>query len=225
MLAAAVSFTDSMRSCVCLITSCWLSPLMRAYIFMCSMPVNSFHRISNWGHTPMLARIRSMPPVATMDSPWTRASPPVGGRTPVRQLIVVVLPAPFGPRRQKMLSSLIENHEPLMAQKSVAPFFGFFRRFFLNDGILAAMAVKNDLGNIFCSPTTVIAASVSPLMTLVSSARTSSSVAVASPSGQGTAFCRPFSRLLDLPKPQYDGENRYQSGFLTPFSFGTTLSR
>ena len=43
------------------------------------------------------------------------ASPPEGGSTPVRQLIVVVLPAPFGPSRQNTSPSPTANHGPFTA--------------------------------------------------------------------------------------------------------------
>lgn len=39
-------------------------------------------------------------------------SPEVVGMMPVRQLIVVVFPAPLGPNKQKSLSFSMLNHEP-----------------------------------------------------------------------------------------------------------------
>jgi hypothetical protein len=62
--------------------------------------------------------MQSMPPGVLRLSPYTSASPPLGGSTPVRQLMVVVLPAPLGPSRQNNLSCSMLNQEPLMAQNS-----------------------------------------------------------------------------------------------------------
>mmetsp|Transcript_13306 Transcript_13306/g.26522 ORF Transcript_13306/g.26522 Transcript_13306/m.26522 type:complete len:244 (-) Transcript_13306:1554-2285(-) len=153
--AASVNFTDSSNSAACSFTSFLLSPLILPYIFMCSMPVSSFHKTSNCGQTPMVDRILSRPPVATMDSPRTSASPPVGGSTPVKQLIVVVLPAPLGPNKQKILFSLILNQEPLIAQKSSAFLDFFFFLFFLRrHDIFAHIAARIERGNIFCKPNT-----------------------------------------------------------------------
>jgi hypothetical protein len=67
----------------------------------CSRPVSSALRASNWGHTPMSGRTRARPPAATRLSPHTRASPPSSGSAPMQQLMVVDLPAPLGPSRQK----------------------------------------------------------------------------------------------------------------------------
>jgi hypothetical protein len=86
---------------------------------MCSAPVSSPQSTSNCGQTPITARTRSSPPAEAMPSPYTSASPPVGGSTPVRQLMVVVLPAPLGPSRQKTWPRSIVNQEPLIAQNSL----------------------------------------------------------------------------------------------------------
>src|SRR3990170_9035849 len=52
---------------------------------------------------------------ATMSWPATRARPSVGGRTVARIRIVVVLPAPFGPRNPKTVRSGTWNVAPSSA--------------------------------------------------------------------------------------------------------------
>ncbi len=50
-----------------------------------------------------------------MGSPNTVARPPLGAMRPVSILMVVVLPAPLGPRNPKMLPASTANETPLTA--------------------------------------------------------------------------------------------------------------
>ena len=50
---------------------------------------------------------------------WTLRAPDAGS-TPVRQLMMVVLPAPLGPSRQNSCPRSMANQAPLIAQKSRA---------------------------------------------------------------------------------------------------------
>src|SRR6266513_5553934 len=65
-----------------------------------SQAVSSLSRLGSWNTTPN--RLRTSVLAVTGSSPWSCSVPLVGRKTVVSILIVVVLPAPFGPRNAKV---------------------------------------------------------------------------------------------------------------------------
>ena len=74
-------------------------PLNRAKRRRCSRTVSVGHNTSNCGHTPMLARARSISVSTSAPSTNARPRPPSPRRRPVSTEMVVVFPAPLCPRR------------------------------------------------------------------------------------------------------------------------------
>mmetsp|Transcript_8814 Transcript_8814/g.27898 ORF Transcript_8814/g.27898 Transcript_8814/m.27898 type:complete len:233 (+) Transcript_8814:2870-3568(+) len=96
-------------------------PLRREKKTTCSERVRRGKRMSCWGQTPSVARRRCMPSFVRMSWPRTVARVSrrrSGGRRPVRQAMVVVLPAPLWPRRQKISDLATANETPSTALKS-----------------------------------------------------------------------------------------------------------
>ena len=60
--------------------------------------VSYFHRMSNWGQTPMSLLVEGVP----MGWPEIHAVPDVCGCIAVSTEMRVVLPAPFGPKKPKI---------------------------------------------------------------------------------------------------------------------------
>ena len=73
------------------------TPFRTANMRRCSAHVNAGKRTFCCGHTPRHLRHSASDP--SSECPATMASPPEGGVSPVSMAIVVLLPAPLGPRR------------------------------------------------------------------------------------------------------------------------------
>src|SRR5215472_14157188 len=75
-----------------------------------SSPVSRLSTAENWPVTPI--RARTAPGSMTTSCPPTRMSPPSAGIRVERMRTIVVLPAPLGPSREKMLPSATTRSTP-----------------------------------------------------------------------------------------------------------------
>lgn len=79
-------------------------------------PASWHHRCPS--HRSASHALPSPHPLPPLPPPFPPTQNPSPTHAPVRQLMVVVLPAPLGPSRQNTWSWSMENHESLIAQKS-----------------------------------------------------------------------------------------------------------
>mmetsp|Transcript_24326 Transcript_24326/g.75675 ORF Transcript_24326/g.75675 Transcript_24326/m.75675 type:complete len:206 (-) Transcript_24326:34-651(-) len=94
------------------------SPRMRAKRRMFSLTVRSSFKTVSCGQRPMVVAPPAAPPPTAVGRMSTE--PPVGASSPVMQRIVVVLPAPLGPKRPSVAPAAAKK-VTLLSTRSWAP--------------------------------------------------------------------------------------------------------
>mmetsp|Transcript_34582 Transcript_34582/g.78854 ORF Transcript_34582/g.78854 Transcript_34582/m.78854 type:complete len:220 (-) Transcript_34582:1806-2465(-) len=194
----ADSRTCSIRRSASATTASAAMPLIVPKSTRCSLAVRLSHRMSNCGHTPMKRLIWFMPDECATVWPRTSALPCDGGRKPVSMLMVVVLPAPLGPRSANSCRLPTAYQGSLTAWKAFPPRLNVCR----SPRISIPLASSKGLFAI--------------CVINFSSSITSSSV--------DASMTSTLSTTLAVPNPQYEGVAKYQGALRTPIASGRTFS-